>query len=106
MEQDFYKQRLIDKYGIDVVIPDSGQREDVHNIIFSELCLGQIKEDSRNRYLEIIENLQTHGAEAVILGCTEIAMLVQQSHTSIPLYDTTEIHALKTVEQALKTEQR
>lgn len=105
MEQDFYKQRLIEKYGIDVVIPDSGQRKDVHNIIFSELCLGQMKEDSRNKYLEIIKNLQSHGAEAVILGCTEIAMLVQQSNTPVPLYDTTEIHALKAVEQALKTEQ-
>ena len=101
MEQDFYKQRLIEKYGIDVVTPEAEQRETVHNVIYSELCLGEIKDDSRQQYLKIIESLHSMGAEAVILGCTEIALLVQQSHTRIPLYDTTEIHAEKAVEFAL-----
>ena len=101
MEQDFYKTRLVEKYGIDVFIPEESEREDIHAIIYNELCLGTIKENSRKRYLKVIENLAASGAEAVILGCTEIALLVQQNHTTTPLYDTTEIHAEQAVRQAL-----
>lgn len=101
MEQDFYKARLVKKYGIDVIIPEESEREDIHAIIYNELCLGTIKEVSRKRYLKIIEKLAASGAEAVILGCTEIALLVQQDHTATPLYDTTTIHAEQAVRQAL-----
>ena len=101
MEQDFYKARLVKKYGIDVIIPEESEREDIHAIIYNELCLGTIKENSRKRYLKIIEKLAASGAEAVILGCTEIALLVQQDHTATPLYDTTTIHAEQAVRQAL-----
>lgn len=102
MEQDFYKGRLTEKYGIDVLIPDTSERADVHRIIYNELCLGQILEWSRQRYLEVIDHLHQQGAEAIILGCTEIALLVEQQHTEVPLYDTTAIHASAAVEWALK----
>lgn len=101
MEQDFYRGRLTDKFGIEVVIPDSTQRASVHRIIYEELCQGQVKADSREAYLAIIQDLQAQGAEAVILGCTEIALLVSQQDTEVPLYDTTEIHAKAAVELAL-----
>lgn len=101
MEQEFYKGRLIAKYGIEVIVPDEPEREDVHRVIYDELCLGMIDETSRARYLKIIERLTDSGAEAVILGCTEIALLVQQEHTRTPLYDTTAIHAEQAVLKAL-----
>ncbi|MBO9494892.1 aspartate/glutamate racemase family protein [Thalassotalea sp. G20_0] len=101
MEQAFYKNRLLDKFGIEVVIPDEAEREVVHQVIHTELCLGQINNASRNQYLKIISSLHNQGAEAVILGCTEIALLVQQTQTTIPLYDTTEIHAQKAVKLAI-----
>ncbi|PSW16936.1 aspartate/glutamate racemase family protein [Photobacterium sanctipauli] len=101
MEQDFYKQRLIDNFGIDVVVPDDADRTTVHDIIYNELCLGVIKEDSREAYQRIVQHLFEQGAEAVILGCTEIALLIQQQHTSVPLYDTTEIHAIAAVTRAI-----
>ncbi|MCG9690225.1 aspartate/glutamate racemase family protein [Vibrio sp. Isolate22] len=93
MEQDFYKGRLTDKFGIDVVVPDEDERKQVHDIIYQELCRGEIKEESRAIYNQIIEKLSLQGAEAVILGCTEIALLIQQQHTDVPLFDTTAIHA-------------
>lgn len=102
MEQDFYKGRLSDKFGIEVIVPDSEQREVVHKVIYSELCQGTINHRSRQQYLDIIEQLQQQGAEAIILGCTEIALLVQQEHTAVPLYDTTEIHAAAAVTLALE----
>ena len=101
MEQAFYKNRLSDKFGIDVIIPDEAEREIVHQVIYTELCLGQINNASCNQYLKIISSLHNQGAEAVILGCTEIALLVQQTQTAIPLYDTTEIHARKAVKLAI-----
>ncbi|BFM05231.1 aspartate/glutamate racemase family protein [Halioxenophilus aromaticivorans] len=101
MEQDFYKSRLMEKYGIDVLVPTEPERQSVHDIIYTELCLGKINVSSKQRYLEVIAQLQQRGAEAVILGCTEIALLVEQSDTSMPLYDTTRIHALAAVEWAL-----
>ena len=103
MEQEFYKGRLSDKYGIDVLIPDAKDRDNIHQIIFSELCLGKILDNSRDKYLHIIEALHDKGAQAVILGCTEIALLVQQRHTSVPLYDTTDIHAAQAVKLALSS---
>ncbi|MGF1723105.1 aspartate/glutamate racemase family protein [Photobacterium nomapromontoriensis] len=102
MEQDFYKGRLTDKFGIEVIVPDSDDRESVHNIIYQELCRGEIRDESRSTYAKIIDKLHQSGAEAVILGCTEIALLIQQSHTNVPLFDTTAIHAQAAVELALK----
>ncbi|AXT71060.1 aspartate/glutamate racemase family protein [Vibrio sp. dhg] len=101
MEQDFYKGRISEKFGIDVVVPTADEQTVVHDIIYKELCLGEIKTESRDRYLKIIANLHAQGAQAVILGCTEIALLVKQSDTTVPLYDTTEIHAAHGVEWAL-----
>jgi aspartate racemase len=103
MEQDFYKGRLTEKYGIDVIVPEESEREVVHSVIYNELCLGTIDEYSRERYLKIIDQLTANGAEAVILGCTEIALLVQQNHTATPLYDTTAIHAEQAVLEALSS---
>jgi len=103
MEQDFYKGRITDNYNIEVLIPDSEERKVVHDIIYSELCLGKIVDSSRNEYLKIIESLYAKGAEAIILGCTEIALLVQQHHTPVPLYDTTEIHAEEAVKLAVNS---
>lgn len=101
MAQDFYSGRLGDRYGIEVMVPDETQQELVHRVIYSELCLGQVSATSREGYLDIIEDLHRRGAEAVILGCTEIALLVQQQHTRVALYDTTAIHAARAVELAL-----
>jgi aspartate racemase len=101
MEQEFYVGRLRENHSIDVLIPDEPQRQRVHEIIYGELCLGRIEDGSRAEYLAIIESLSQRGAQAVILGCTEIALLVDQSHTSVPLYDTTAIHAARAVAVAL-----
>ncbi|MEP4891906.1 MAG: aspartate/glutamate racemase family protein [Aliiglaciecola sp.] len=101
MEQDFYKQRLQDKFAIEVVIPNQTERDLVHNVIYDELCLGKINPCSREAYLTIMQNLVDNGAQAIILGCTEIALLVSQNDTDIPLYNTTDIHALAAVDFAL-----
>lgn len=101
MEQDFYKGRLTELFGIEVLVPNPQQRESVHNIIYKQLCLGEIRADSRKIYLEIVDDLFQQGAQAVILGCTEIALLIDQSHTTVPLYDTTKIHAGAAVTAAL-----
>lgn len=101
MEQAFYKGRLIERYGLDVLVPDKYDRQVVHKIIYEELCLGEVKADSKLEYLRIIDLLANQGAEAVILGCTEIGMLVNQSDTNVVLLDTTEIHAKKAVEYAI-----
>lgn len=101
MEQDFYKQRLQEKFGLEVLIPDEADRNEVHRIIYDELCLGIIKNTSKRHYLNIVSSLQEKGAEAIILGCTEISLLIQQGDTSITLYDTTAIHAENSVVTAL-----
>jgi aspartate racemase len=101
MDQDFYKGRLIDNYGLDVLTPSDDDRQIIHDIIYQELCLGEIKPKSKSEYLRIIKSLQNQGAEAVILGCTEIGMLVHQSDTEVLLLDTTKIHAEKAVRLAL-----
>ncbi|WP_041277861.1 aspartate/glutamate racemase family protein [Desulfotalea psychrophila] len=104
MEEDFYKSRLVDKFGIEVVVPDTDDRTIVHNIIYDELCRGIINPQSREQYISIVSGLHEQGAEAVILGCTEIALLIQQVHTPVPLYDTTEIHAAQAVQLAISAE--
>jgi aspartate racemase len=101
MEQDFYKGRLSENYGLTVLTPDAPDRAIVHNIIYKELCLGKLLPVSKAEYLRIIESLADQGAEAVILGCTEIGMLVDQTDTEVELLDTTYIHAQKAVECAI-----
>jgi aspartate racemase len=100
MEQEFYKGRLIENYGLQVLVPNEDDRQIVHKIIYQELCLGKIESDSKAEYLRIIDALASQGAEAVILGCTEIGMLVNQTDTDVRLLDTTAIHAEKAVEYA------
>ena len=102
MEEGFYRGRLEERHEIDVVVPETAGRETVNRVIYEELCLGRVRDDSRAQYLEIIDGLASRGAGAVILGCTEIAMLVGPEHTSVPLFDTTAIHAAKAVEWALE----
>lgn len=104
MEQDFYKGRLKHKFGLDVMVPGEADRKILHDIIYQELCLGIIKDDSRQSYLRIINELHQQGAEAVILGCTEIALLIAQENCKVPLYDTTRLHAEAAVNFALGEE--
>lgn len=101
MTQDFYKDKLL-KAGIDVVIPDLAGIETVNDIIYRELCLGIISEASKKKYLEIIDELAEQGAQGVILGCTEIGLLIQQADTSLPVFDTTRIHAIKAAELSIE----
>lgn len=100
MEQDFYKSRLWD-YGIDVVIPNEADRKTVHRIIYEELCLGVINPDSQQKYIAILERLIAEGAQGIILGCTEICMLIGELKFSVPLFDTTTIHAKEAVSFSL-----
>ncbi|BDR57981.1 aspartate/glutamate racemase family protein [Xylocopilactobacillus apicola] len=100
MEEDFYKNRLIEK-GIDVIIPNHDDCEKISAIIYDELCLGQINEDSKQFYLKVVDELHQQGAQGVILGCTEIGELIQQKDTTVPLFDTTRIHAVKAAEMAI-----
>ena len=101
MEEDFYKGRLIQKHGLEVIIPAKEEREILHRVIYEELCLGKIKESSKAKFLDIIGGLVDSGAEGIILGCTEIGLLVQAKDCQVPLYDTTKIHAVAAVENAL-----
>ena len=100
MEQEFYKGRLTNKHGFKVLVPNDQDRAIVHKVIYEELCLGKVKSTSKAEYLRIIDALASQGAEAVILGCTEIGMLVKQTDTNVRLLDTTAIHAQKAVEYA------
>lgn len=100
MQQDFYKNRLIENFGLDVEVPNEEDIKIVHKIIYEELCLGKIEESSKNEYLRIIEKLASSGCEAIILGCTEIALLIEQKDTNVPLYDTALIHAQAAVQMA------
>ena len=102
MEQDFYKGRLEEKYGLEVVIPNQNDRQIVHKVIYDELCLGHIQEHSKQDYLRIIKELANQGAQGVILGCTEIGLLVKQTDTQVKLFDTTSIHADAAIKKALK----
>ena len=102
MEHNFYKSRITELFGIEVLVPEPDERTLLHAVIYDELCLGKIENTSRQQCLEIISRLFARGAQAVILGCTEIALLISQDHTSIPLYDTTVIHANQAVSYALR----
>ncbi|MHA1642190.1 MAG: aspartate/glutamate racemase family protein [Promethearchaeota archaeon] len=101
MEQDFYVKRLKEKYGIKVIIPKENDRDIIHDVIFNELCLGIVKENSKQQYIKIIKDLERSGAEGVILGCTEIPLLITKEDVSIPVFDTTRIHAEYAVNFAL-----
>ncbi|HMB22624.1 MAG TPA: aspartate/glutamate racemase family protein [Anaerolineales bacterium] len=101
MEHDFYKGRLIDKFGLDVLVPDHEDREMIHRVIYDELCLGVVKQASREQYIRVMEKLVQAGAEGIILGCTEIELLVHDGDSQVPLFPTTMIHAVAAVEYAL-----
>lgn len=101
MEQEFYKGRLAEKFKLDVLTPEPEDRKIVHDVIYKELCLGIISDQSRQQFLAVIERLKARGADSIILGCTEIALLIQQTHTAVPLYDTTALHAAGAVARAL-----
>ncbi|MNE73090.1 putative racemase [compost metagenome] len=101
MEQDFYRGRLQEKHQIDVVTPDDADRAIVHRIIYDELCLGIIRDASRDEYRRIIGTLEAQGVEGIILGCTEITLLVGAEDAKVPVFDTTAIHALAAAEFAL-----
>ena len=100
MEQEFYRQRLQDLHGIAVLVPDDADREIVHRVIYDELCVGKILDASRGLYRRIINRLVERGAQAVILGCTEISMLVGTEDSPVPVFDTTRLHARKAAEWA------
>jgi aspartate racemase len=101
MEEDFVKGRLVRDYGLEVMIPAAHNREIVHNVIYDELCAGKIKEESRARFIAVMERLVDTGAEGIVLGCTEIGLLVHDEDCQVPLFDTTKIHAVAAVEYAL-----
>jgi aspartate racemase len=103
MEKEFYKEVLSNQFGIEVIIPTDAERDQIHQIIYGELIQGEIKDESREVYKTIIGNLEEKGAEGVILGCTEIPLLVSDSDVNIPTFDTTKLHAVKVVEWALQT---
>lgn len=101
MEKDFYKTYILEKFGIEVIIPTENERNIIHKTIYNELVQGVIKNESRQKFQKIIKNLEILGAEGVILGCTEIPLLIKQKDVTIPVFDTTAIHAEKAVELAL-----
>lgn len=93
MEQDFYRRRLIERHGLEVIVPDAAARERVHRIIYDELCLGRIRDESRREYQAVIADLVAQGAQGVILGCTEIGLLIGDDDVAIPRFDTAALHA-------------
>ncbi|MCB1919585.1 MAG: aspartate/glutamate racemase family protein [Candidatus Competibacteraceae bacterium] len=101
MEQDFYRGRLMERHGLTVIIPDLADRETVHRIIYEELCRGEVREDSRAQYRAILQRCMVAGAEGIILGCTEIGLLVKSADAPVPLFDTTYLHARSVAEWAL-----
>ncbi|CAM5622927.1 L-aspartate/glutamate-specific racemase [Streptomyces alboniger] len=102
MEQDFYRDRLA-AHGLDVIVPDAPGRDLVHRVIYEELCLGVVRDESRTAYQEVIADLVRAGAEGVILGCTEIELLIGAEHSPVPVFPTTRIHAEAAVTAALRT---
>lgn len=104
MEQAFYRDRLIERHGIDVLIPSTQDRDIAHRIIYEELCMGIISDDSRLEYRRIMASLADQGAQAIILGCTEISLLVASPDASVPLFDTTAIHSIAAAEMAVSAE--
>lgn len=101
MEEDFYKGRLIHKHGLDVIVPGSEEKEIIHRVIYNELVLGEIRQESQAQYKRIMEQLIRLGAKGIILGCTEIGLLIHDQDSQVPLFDTTRIHAVAAVEYAL-----
>jgi aspartate racemase len=101
MEEDFYKGRIRERFGIEVLVPDKDERDFIERVIFDELCVGKMNPSSKERFKEIIGNLVDSGAEGIILGCTEIPLLIKQEDVNVPVFDTTEIHAKAAVEFAL-----
>jgi aspartate racemase len=102
MEEDFYRDRLTERYGLEVFIPDERDREKVDRVIFDELVQGKILPSSRQAYLEVISDLMDRGAEGIILGCTEIGLLVKEDEVEVPAFDTTVIHATAAVDYAME----
>lgn len=102
MQKDFYSKRLKEKHNIETIIPNDSDMDVIHQIIYNELVLGQIKDESKQKYIEIINKLIKEGAEGVILGCTEIPLLIKQTDVDIPVFDTTTIHAKAAVDKALE----
>jgi aspartate racemase len=101
MEQDFYVGRLRDRHGLEVLVPGEADRQIVHRVIYDELCVGVIEDDSRDEYRRIMATLAERGAEAILLGCTEIDLLVRPEDSPVPVFDTTRLHAERAVELAL-----
>lgn len=101
MEQDFYKHRLRNRHDLDALVPDEADRDTVHKVIFDELCRGIVRDESRQAYRAIIRRLVDRGAQGIILGCTEIAMLISPGDAPVPVFDTTALHARKAAEHAL-----
>ncbi len=101
MEEDFYRGRLNEKYGLEIIIPDEADRQVIHDVIYNELVIGEIKPESRAEYVRVIQALADQGAEGVILGCTEIGLLVKAEDSPIPVFDTTRIHAVYAAEWSL-----
>jgi len=101
MEHDFYKGRLTDRYGLEVILPNEKERELIHRVIYDELCLGIVKQESREEYIRIMEKLVRAGAEGIILGCTEIELLIHDGDSRVLLFPTTRIHAVAAAEYAL-----
>lgn len=101
MEQEFYKGKLARDFGIDVLIPDEAERRAIHGILYDELCLGAVKDVSREVFRKIIGGLESRGAQGIVLGCTEIPLIVKQKDYALPLFDTTDLHARAAVDLAL-----
>ncbi len=101
MKQDFYTGRLRDKFGLDVIVPEEVDRREIHRIIYDELCKGVVTEQSRKSYESIAKRLKERGADSLILGCTEVGMLLNEKNVSMPVFDTAEIHACAAVDFAL-----
>ena len=101
MEQDFYTGRLREKFGLDVVVPDEAERALVHQIIYDELCIGRVTEASRQAFVDVAQRLERRGADSLILGCTEVGMLLDESNAPVPIFDTALIHADAAVDFAL-----
>lgn len=101
MEEPFYRDRLRERHGLRVIVPNAEERDSIHRIIYDELCLGVVLPESRREFQRVIAGLASQGAEAIILGCTEISLLVSQQDTKFPLFDTTAIHARAAAEAAL-----
>jgi aspartate racemase len=103
MEEEFYRDRLCERHGLQVLVPKHRDREIIHRVIYEELCLGKIVDESRSEYRRIIADMVGQGVQAIILGCTEISLLVGQQDSAVPLFDTTSIHARKAAERALSS---